>query len=313
MSIVVVDLLVGTTISPSDAADITKAAANAGVTALRVRAGAPGRALDPSVVASYLAGTDAGRRSRLGWILEASTSHNAPTNLARRSNSFDRATGGRAALALRAGDGDEVSDPVAPKPGSDRAARWDEYARILKGLWTSFPPAALVGDQEGEVFAEDTLIRPIDFEGDHYRVAGPLDGPTSPQGGPLLVADDVDALGWDVVARNADVVVVDRTAAPTADADLSAALARAGRPRASVALVVRVDLADADGPKEVAATLPALLAEHGLNGVELVGGGGKEDVLALIDDIVPILAPALAPGTSTAETLRGAFSLPRPA
>ncbi|WP_055589945.1 LLM class flavin-dependent oxidoreductase [Streptacidiphilus griseoplanus] len=303
MSIVIVDLLVGSTISPSDAADITKAATDAGVTAIRVLDGAPGQALDASVVASYLAGADAALQSNPGWILEASTTHNAPTNLARRSNSFDRATGGRAALALRAGDGDEVSDPVAPKPGSDRSARWDEYARILKGLWTSFPPAALVGDQDGEVFAEDTLIEPLDFEGDYYRVAGPLDGPASPQGGPLLIADDVDVLGWDVVARNADVVVVDRKAVPTADADLSAALARAGRPRRSVALVGRVDVTE----PEAAAALPAFLSQYGLDGVELVAAGGRDDVLALITGVVPRLVP------STGETLRSAFSLPDPA
>ncbi|WP_448331621.1 LLM class flavin-dependent oxidoreductase [Streptomyces sp. DSM 41534] len=300
MSIIIVDLAAGTTISPSDAADITKAAADAGVTAIRVLDGAPGQTLDASVIASYLAGTDAAVQSHLGWILEASTSHNAPMNLARRSNSFDRATGGRAALALRAGDGDEVSDPVAPNPGSDRSARWDEYAQILKGLWTSFPPAALVGDQNGEVFAENTRIKPLDFEGDYYRVAGPLDGPASPQGGPLLIADDVDTLGWDVIARNADVVVIDRKAVPTADTDLSAALARAGRPRESVALVVRVDVTE---PEAVAATLPALVAEHGLDGVELVAAGGKDDVLALIAEVVPTLLP------STDATLRSAFSL----
>lgn len=317
MSIVIVGLAVGTTLPVRDAADITEAAADAGVTAIRVldvpdvpdipdgldvRDGAPGRTLDASVVASSLAGTDAAARSDLGWILEASTSHNAPTNLARRANSLDRATGGRAALALRAGDGDEVSDPVAPKPGGDRAARWEEYARILKGLWRSFPAAALVGDQDAGVFAENTLIEPIGFEGDHYRVAGPLDGPTSPQGGPPLVADDVDTLGWDVVARNADIVVVGREAAATADAELSAALTRAGRPRGSVALLVRVDVT---GP--VAATLPGFLARHGLDGVELVAAGGKDDVLALIADVVPTLGP------STGKTLRDAFSLPRPA
>lgn len=304
MSIVIVDLVVGTTISPSDAAAITKAATDAGVTAIRVLDGAPGQTLDASVIASYLAGTDAALQSNLGWILEASTSHNAPMNLARRSNSFDRATGGRAALALRAGDGDEVSDPVAPKPGSDRSARWDEYAQILKGLWTSFPTAALVGDQDGEVFAEHTLIKPLDFEGDHYRVAGPLDGPTSPQDGPLLIADDVDTLGWDVIARNADVVVVGQKAVPTADADLSAALTRAGRPRKRVALVARVNVTE---PEAVAVTLPAFVAKHELDGVELVVAGGKDNVLALIADVLPALAP------STGTTLRSAFSLTPPA
>lgn len=46
------------------------------------------------------------------------------------------------------------------------------------------------------------------------------------QCGPVLIADDIDTVGWDVTARNAD-------------ADLSAALARAGRAREQAALDCR--------------------------------------------------------------------------
>jgi len=299
VSIVILDLAVGPDLTLADAAVITEAASRIGVTAIRVRDGAPGQTLDASVVASYLAGTETAEQPRLGWIVEASTSHNAPTNLARRLNSLDRATGGRAGLALRAGDGDEVSDPVAPKPGADQAARWAEYAQVLKKLWLSFPAAALVGDQRRGVFAENTLIKPIDFAGDFYRVAGPLDGPTSPQGGPVLIADDIGTLGWDVAARSADAVIVGRAVAAAADADLSDALARAGRAREQVALIARVDGRQAEA---VLAALPAFVVRHRLDGVELVAAGTKDDVLALIAAVVPSLAP------TTGATLRGAFA-----
>lgn len=301
MSITIVDLSVGTTITPNDAAEILAAATKAGVSALRILDGEPGHTADPSIVASYLAGRPAARESDLGWILEASTTHNAPTNLARRSNSFDRAVAGRAGLALRSGQGDEVTDPVAPKPQTPAAARWEEYATVLKGLWRSFPAEALVGDQEGDLFADNTLIKPIDFEGDYYQVAGPLDGPESPQGGPLLVVDDIETLGWDVAARHAEVIVVDPTAAKTAHQDLASALERAGRDRGSVALILRLDVTD---PAQIVARVPALLSHYHADGVELVVAGGKADVLALIAE--------LGSRADRGSTLRASFALPQP-
>jgi hypothetical protein len=143
------------------------------------------------------------------------------------------------------------------------------------------------------------LIKPIDFAGDFYRVAGPLDGPTSPQGGPVLIADDIATLGWDAAARNADAVIVDSTDAGHAEADLLDALARAGRGRAQVALIGRVDVTH---PEARPAALPAFVARNRLDGVELAAAGGQDDVLALIAAVVPLLAPA------TDATLRGAFA-----
>jgi alkanesulfonate monooxygenase SsuD/methylene tetrahydromethanopterin reductase-like flavin-dependent oxidoreductase (luciferase family) len=300
MSIVVVDIVVGSAVSPADAVTITDAATRAGVTALRVLDDGSGHGLDAAVVTSYLAGT-AAEQSRLGWIVEASTSRNAPYNLARRVQSIDRATAGRAGLSLRAGDGDEVSDPVAPTAATDRNARWAEYARIVTRLWGSFPRAALLGDQDAGIFADDTRIRPIDVDGEYYRVAGPLDGPASPQGRPLLVADALDAVGWDHVARYADVVVVGLAAAGGADAELTAALAQLGRRRQEVALLARVDVAD---PAAAAEELPELIAAHRLDGVELVVAGGRDDIV----EVLSALAPALAPRTGA--TLREAFGLP---
>lgn len=195
-----------------DALAAADLAAASGVDALRiVDLIAGGAALEGSVAAAYLAGAE----PDIGFLVDAPTSHNAPYNLARRLLSIDRATGGRSGLVLRPGRGNAVSELTAPDPAArDVRERWAEYAGIVTRLWESFPAAALLGDQESGIFAEESLISPIDHLGRYYRVAGPLDGPSSRQGRPVLAVADAELLGWDVVAAAANIVLVNAPARP---------------------------------------------------------------------------------------------------
>ncbi len=208
----------------ADATVVADTAQQAGAIALRLldqpvgtqtpgSAVGPGRVVDPTVAAAYLAG----RQGRIGYLVDVATTHQAPYNTARRVLSIDRATDGQVGIVLRTGAGDEVSDAVAARPGlGDPAARWSEYAEVLTRLWESFPRSALIGDQDAAVVADHTAIRPIDHAGDHYRVAGPLDGPSSRQGRPVLAVTDVATVGWDRAAALADVILVSADEAPTA-------------------------------------------------------------------------------------------------
>ncbi|MBL7253158.1 LLM class flavin-dependent oxidoreductase [Paractinoplanes lichenicola] len=256
---------------------VAAAAERAGVAAIRL---ADAGAIDPTVVAAYLAG----RYPGVSYIPEVPTTHQAPYNVARRVLSLDRATGGRIGLALLAGDGDEVTDAsaVAGVP-PDPIARWAEYALVLTRLWESFPRTALIGDQEAGVVADDALIRPIGHEGAYYRVAGPLDGPSSVQGRPILVAD-LGLLDATAAAAAADIVVVEPGRATEAHTALTEALTAAGRHRDDVVLLGRVRAGD---------RIP--LDEHGLDGVELEG------------DAAELIAALSAP------TLRSVLGLPVPA
>jgi len=308
-----IPILVGLAVGEGDlvplaeASEVAAAAQAAGVTALRLLDSLGGRpAVDPSVVAGYLAG----RHGDLGYVVDVPTSHNAPYNTARRVLSLDRAGAGRVGVALRAGGGDEVSDGSARSaPDVPVDERWAEYAEVLTRLWESFPRAALVGDQERAIVVDDTLVRRIDHVSPAYRVAGPLDGPSSVQGRPVLVAADVDVVGWPAVAASADVVVVERPFSRGADDALTAALAVAGRRRDEVALIGRaeVDVVDGDAAALTHELLGWLDADR-LDGLELVPGGGARGVLATVRALVPLLD---ARPTST--TLRAALRLPETA
>ena len=289
----------------SVAAALTTArlAATAGVDALRL-VDLPGddAVLDPSVAAAYLAGSGSGP----GLLVEAPTSHNAPYNLARRLLSLDRATGGRAGLVLRPGQGDAVSDLTAPDPAArDPRERWAEYAGILTRLWDSFPARALRGDQEAGIFADESIITPIDHRGRYYRVAGPLDGPASRQARPVLAAADVDTLGWNVVAVVADVVLVDPDQAATANRLLSEALAAAGRRRDEVRLLGRALVPAGDEPA-VIERLRHWMDSSGFNGLSLTVPGGPAEIATVLREVVPALK---GPDRNRA-TLRTAIGLP---
>jgi len=266
------------------------------------------------VVAAYLSGLG----GRIGYVAEVPTTHHAPYNTARRALSLDRASGGLFGLALIPGEGDEVSDANAPQAPAGPAARWSEYAEVLTRLWESFPRKALVGDQGAAVVADDALISPIDHEGAAYRVAGPLDGPSSVQGRPVLVADlnAFDAIAIDhaalrAVASLADVVMVERGRVAGIDAVLTEALLDAGRSRSAVALFGRATVSASD-PAAAARHAEGLLAwaaDHRLDGVELAPTGDFAAVAAVLRELAPLIADTIAHPPST---LRAAFGLPEP-
>ncbi|GAA3300190.1 LLM class flavin-dependent oxidoreductase [Dactylosporangium vinaceum] len=253
-----------------DALAVAAAAEAAGVAAIRIAdTAAAGPALDPTIVAAYLAGV----HGDIGYIPELPITGNAPYNAARRILAIDRATGGRAGVAL------------LPGPG------WAEYARVLTRLWASFPRAALIGDQERGIVADDARITPIDHDGEYYRVAGPLDGPSSAQGRPLLVADlgEVDA---STLAEAADLVVVHAGAVPGSVPGLD---------RPGVAVFGRVTApADPDWLLDWA-------AGHRLAGLELAPPGGTDAVLTVLRDLVPSL---VATGPQRHDSLRAAVGAP---
>jgi len=298
---VLVELDVGdapSQVSLADADAIVAAAQDAGVTAIRLVDHVGDHvSVDPTVAAAHLAG----RYGDIGWVVDAPTTHNAPYNLARRILSLDRATGGRAGVVLLAGVGDEVSDATAPDPdATDAADRWVEYAHVLTQLWESFPAAALLGDQENAVVADDAMIRPVDFDGRFYRVAGPLDGPSSVQGRPVLIAVAPADVGWARVAAIADAVVVGYGEIGGAAEKLEAALSVAGRRRGEVALLARLD------DDRAIPELQAWSAAHGVDGIVLAVDGAVPGILSTI-------ASLPQQGSSGRHgTLRAGLAVPNP-
>src|SRR5256884_552604 len=173
--------------------------------------------------------------SRVGLIATASTTYTEPFNLARQFASIDHISNGRAAwnivtswLASAAenyGGAGQVSH-------ADRYARGEEFMEVVKALWDSWGPDAVIDDRETGIYARRDRIRSINHRGYFYTVAGPLNLPRCPQGRPVLVQAGSSDTGRRFAARHAEAIFtaqMEKTRAKAFYADLKSRVAVEGR------------------------------------------------------------------------------------
>ena len=172
---------------------------------------------------------------RVGLIATGSRTYTEPYNLARQFASIDHMSHGRAGWNIVT----TWMEAAARNYGTDHQAHGDrytmgeEFVQVVKGLWDSWADDAVVDDRSGTgVYADTDRIRPIDYTGNFYNVAGPLNLPRSPQGRPVLVQAGASDAGRDFAARNAEAVFTAHLEKATAQefyADIKARATRAGR------------------------------------------------------------------------------------
>ncbi len=181
--------------------------------------------------------------SKIGLIATASTTYTEPFNLARQFGSLDHISNGRvgwnivtswlAAAARNYGGSTQVSH-------ADRYAQGEEFMTVVKALWDSWADDAMLDDRAGGHYANDDRIRAIDHQGAHYRVAGPLNLPRTPQGRPVLVQAGSSEVGRRFAARHAEAVFTAHLEKATAQefyADLKRIVAEEGRDPAQVLIL----------------------------------------------------------------------------
>lgn len=174
-------------------------------------------AMDPVVALAAIAGVTSG----LGLVATASTTYNDPYNLARRFASLDHLSKGRAgwnvvttfvpAVAANFGD--------APLPlPEERYGRAEEFVDVVKALWNSWTPQALIGDKATGAYVDAGAIRVPHHKGRHFNIRGPLTLPRSAQGTPVVFQSGSSDAGRALAARTADVVFTAQNTLATAQA-----------------------------------------------------------------------------------------------
>jgi N-acetyl-S-(2-succino)cysteine monooxygenase len=147
--------------------------------------------------------------TRIGLIATASTTYSAPYDLARRLATIDHLSGGRAGWNIvttrYAGAAGNFGLAAHPDP-AERYARAEEFVEVATRLWESWDADAVVRDQEKGVWADTDLIRPVDFHGRFFDVAGALTLPRSPQGRPAFAQAGSSGPGIELAGKSADVV-----------------------------------------------------------------------------------------------------------
>ncbi|MEV1320972.1 LLM class flavin-dependent oxidoreductase [Micromonospora arborensis] len=165
----------------------------------------PAGTLEPTVLLTALAGAT----SHIGLIATASTTYNEPFNLARRFASLDHISGGRAGwnIVTTAGVDAARNFNLDELPAHrDRYERAAEFLEVSLKLWDSWDDEAPLGDKDAGRWGDDDLLYPPRHVGRHFRVAGPLNVPRSPQGYPLLVQAGSSDDGKELAARYAEAV-----------------------------------------------------------------------------------------------------------
>jgi len=145
--------------------------------------------------ALVLIGWLAALTERVRLIARVSSLGHQPYNLARRVASLDLISRGRAgwlveAAAEGAEDAHAAFSGAFRLDGVDLEERQREFLSVVERLWLeSWEGDALVMDKRAGLFFRPEAMHPIDHQGPHFSVRGPLNVMRSPRGAPDLMRE----------------------------------------------------------------------------------------------------------------------------
>jgi FMN-dependent oxidoreductase (nitrilotriacetate monooxygenase family) len=149
--------------------------------------------------------------SHIGLVATVTASYTEPFNLARQFASLDHLSGGRAGWNVVTSWLDGTAANFSKKEHLDHAERYrraDEFVEVVRGLWDSWEDDALVHDKASGVFFDRAKLHPLNHEGAHFSVRGPLNIARSPQGQPVIFQAGTSDDGRNFAAKYADAIFV---------------------------------------------------------------------------------------------------------
>lgn len=205
------------------------------------------QALHPNLVtrpeALTLAAWIAAVTRNIGIVTTVNTTYSDPFNVARATATTDHLSGGRLALNIVTGRDPEAALNFGRSEHWGTDHRFDnaqEFVEILKGLWDSWEDDALVGDKASGLFVDAAKVHRLNYRGEHFQVAGPLNIERPPQGQIPLLTAGASERSKDFGAQFADVrfgTALHIDAAKSYYRDIKGRLARFGRNPDDQALV----------------------------------------------------------------------------
>jgi FMN-dependent oxidoreductase (nitrilotriacetate monooxygenase family) len=160
---------------------------------------------DPLPLVPYLLGAT----SKIGIVPTLSASFYEPFTAARLLATLQHFAGGRLGFNVVTSG----SDLAAQNYNLDRQVehdlrydRADEWVDVVRQLWRSWDPDAVLDDTAGGVFADHTKVRPINHQGRFFQVRGPLNA-VPPVDEPVMVQAGASGRGRDFAGKNSDVIL----------------------------------------------------------------------------------------------------------
>ena len=161
--------------------------------------------MDPTVVLMTMAMAT----SRLGLGATCSTTYYEPFHVARLFQTLDQMSRGRIAWNIVTSLNDAEAENFGRRQhlGHDeRYDRADEFVEIVTQMWNAWEPGALKCDRVSGEFADPTMVRRTDYDGEFFNVHGTFTVPRSPQGHPVLLQAGQSGRGLAFAGRWAEVV-----------------------------------------------------------------------------------------------------------
>ncbi|WP_284777955.1 LLM class flavin-dependent oxidoreductase [Agrobacterium sp. lyk4-40-TYG-31] len=161
--------------------------------------------LEPIVLLSLLAA----HTKNIGLIGTASTTYSLPYTLARQFATLDHLSNGRAGWNIVTSWAPEAGTNYGLQQNLDHGDRYklaEEFVEAVDALWKSFPADAVLDDRESGHYLDRDRIVPANYVGHHYRTAGPLNVPESPQSRPVYIQAGQSDAGRGFAARWAEAI-----------------------------------------------------------------------------------------------------------
>jgi N-acetyl-S-(2-succino)cysteine monooxygenase len=198
--------------------------------------------LDPALLLSAMAVAT----QRVGLIGTGSTTYNEPYDLARRMATLDHISHGRAGWNIVTSTMENEAHNYgreAHMGHSERYARAAEFVDVARRLWDSWEDGAVLADKASGHYTDPERIHALDHSGDHFKVAGPLTVPRSPQGHPVLVQAGASDTGKRFAASCAEVIFTSHPSRDSAAAfrtEMHALLGEFGRAPESLKIMTAI-------------------------------------------------------------------------
>jgi FMN-dependent oxidoreductase (nitrilotriacetate monooxygenase family) len=146
----------------------------------------------------------------LGLIATMATPFYPPYLAARLMSSLDHLSDGRIGVNLVTAHTVRAAQNYGYDEHFEHDTRYemaDEWITLVKALWDSWEPDAVLNDLESGVYVDGDKVHTIDFEGKYYRSRGPLNTMPSPQGHPVICQAGGSPAGKNLAAAHADTVI----------------------------------------------------------------------------------------------------------
>lgn len=160
---------------------------------------------DPIPLVPYLLSAT----ERIGIVPTLSASFTEPYTAARLLATLQHFAGGRLGFNVVTSGSDLAAQNYGLEKQVEHDLRYDradEWVEVVRALWRSWEPGAVVEDVERGVYADFRRVHTIDHEGRFFRVRGPLNA-VPPEEEPVMVQAGASGRGQAFAGRHSDVVL----------------------------------------------------------------------------------------------------------